>query len=511
MGFSFRSASLIFKVIFVTSAILILAISFNVYWNTMLHEGTIGKLTEEKAKIIAEFIEKNVIRAMEKGRHSEIHRVLQNYTTYKGIWKINVFRPDGIITATTFERELNTKVGDVDYYLKNKNFVREETLRNKDGKTVHEPIYYYVNLIQNRPECFQCHDKKDKVVGVLVVAESMREMGEWASKVRTHSIILAVITIGFLASVLGLLFLKFIERPIIKLTDVMRKVEQGNLDARVQLKGKDAMGRLAENLNTMIEKLQQAKQEAEQYHQSLVKRADRMASIGELASGIAHEIRNPLAGIQGAIQILAEGFPKEDNRRQVTDEIEKQIHKLERLVKDLLNYAKPIPTNYIPTDINELADKVLSFFITQQGGTNSFKVEKKFFSPLPKTMIDPHSMEQAFLNIILNAKKAMPRGGAFKISTRLLPPLRKDGDEAYEVQILFEDTGIGIGKENLQKIFNPFFSTRADGTGLGLSITKNIVEQHGGRIEVESQVNTGTKFMITLPAVKEALCREHSA
>jgi signal transduction histidine kinase len=251
----------------------------------------------------------------------------------------------------------------------------------------------------------------------------------------------------------------------------------------------------------MIEKLNLARQEVEQYHQELIQRADRMATIGELASGIAHEIRNPLAGIQGAIQILAEGFPKEDSRTQVTDEIQKQIYKLERLVRDLLNYAKPVPANYLPTDINQLVDKVLSFFVTQRGMPVDYKIEKKLFSSLPRAMIDPSSMEQAFLNIILNAQKAMPRGGTFTVSTVALPQRKDDGKEVHEVEIIFEDTGVGIPGENLPKIFNPFFSTRSDGTGLGLAIAKNIVEQHGGKIEVESRVNVGTKFIITLPAI----------
>ncbi len=194
----------------------------------------------------------------------------------------------------------------------------------------------------------------------------------------------------------------------------MKKVEKGDLGARVQFKGKDEMGRLAENLNAMIEKLQVAKKEAEQYHQDSLKGPIEWPPSGNWPQEWPMKFRNPLAGIQGAIQILAEGFPKEDGRRQVTEEIEKQIHKLERLVKDLLNYAKPIPANYIPADVNELAEKVLSFFMTQQGGSNNFKVEKNFFSPLPKIMIDPHSMEQAFLNIILNAKKAMPQGGPLR-------------------------------------------------------------------------------------------------
>jgi signal transduction histidine kinase len=354
----------------------------------------------------------------------------------------------------------------------------------------------------NRPECFQCHDKEKKIIGVLTVANSLKEMDTMISKIEIHSIILAVIIIAFLSFVLGFLFLKFVNIPIKKLTETMRKAEEGDLTVRVNVKSRDEIGSLAENLNIMIEKLNLAKQEAEQYHQELIQRADRMATIGELASGIAHEIRNPLAGIQGAIQILAEGFPREDPRTQVTDEIQKQIYKLERLVRDLLNYAKPVPANYMPTDINGLVDKVLSFFVTQRGMPVDYKIEKKLFSSLPRTMIDPSSMEQAFLNIILNAQKAMPRGGTFTVSTVALPQSKDDGKEVHEVQIIFEDTGVGIPGENLSKIFNPFFSTRSDGTGLGLAIAKNIVEQHGGKIGVESQVNVGTKFIITLPAME---------
>jgi two-component system NtrC family sensor kinase len=501
MHFILRKTSLFFKVIFVASLILIFAISFNVWWNTSLHGASIEKLTHEKTKIIAEFIEENVIRAMEKGRHFDMHRILKNYASYKDVRRIALFSPDGTIRASTQDDELNKKIGDVQFYLKDHHFIREEMVQNKDGKKERERVYYFNTPILNRPECFQCHDKENKIVGVLTVSNSLREMDTMISMIEIHSIILAVLTIVFLSFVLGFLFLKFINVPIKKLTETMKKAEGGDLSVRVNVKGRDEMGNLAENLNIMIEKLDLAKQEAEQYHQELIQRADRMASIGELASGIAHEIRNPLAGIQGAIQILADGFPKGDSRIQVADEIQKQIFKLERLVKDLLNYAKPVPANYLPTDINQLVDKVLSFFMTQRGRSMDLKIEKRFFSSLPKSMIDPNSMEQAFLNIVLNAQKAMPKGGTFTISTVALPQRRDDGKEIQEVQIIFEDTGVGIREENVPKIFNPFFSTRSDGTGLGLSITKNIVEQQGGKIEVESQVNVGTKFIITLPAI----------
>ena len=501
MRFILRHTSLLFKVVFVTSLILVLAISFNVWWNTSLHGASIEKLTHEKTKIIAEFIEENVIRAMEKGRHFDMHRILKNYLVYKDVRKIYLFSMDGIIRASTQDDELNKKVGDAEFYLKNQHFIREEMVRGKNGGKERERVYYYNILILNRPECFQCHDKGEKIIGVLTVSNSLKEMETMISKIEIHSIILAIILIVFLSFALGFLFLKFIDVPIKKLTDTMKKAAEGDFAVRVNLKGRDEMGSLAQNLNVMIEKLESAKQEAGQYHQELVQRADRMASIGELASGIAHEIRNPLAGIQGAIQILAEKFPKDDPRTQVTDEIQKQIYRLERLVKDLLNFVKPAPKNYLPTDMNVLVDKVLSFFIIQRGDTEGMKIEKKLSPSLPKTMIDPSSMEQACLNIILNAQKAMPKGGTFTVSTHALPRGKDDGKEAHEVQIIFEDTGVGIPHENLPKIFNPFFSTRPDGTGLGLSITKNIVEQNGGKIEVKSQVNLGTQFIITLPAV----------
>jgi two-component system NtrC family sensor kinase len=504
MRFILPQTSLFFKVILVASLILIFAISFNVWWNTSLHGASIEKLTHEKAQIIAEFIEENVIRAMEKGRHFDMHRILKNYAIYKDVRRITLFGMDGRIRASTQDDELNKKVGDVQFYLKDHHFIREEMVQRKDGRKERERIYYFNTPILNRPECFQCHDKENKVVGVLTVANSLKEMETMISKIEIHSIILAIITIIFLSFVLGFLFFKFINVPIKKLTETMKKAEEGDLSVRVNVKSRDEMSNLAENLNIMIEKLNLAKQEAEEYHQELIQRADRMASIGELASGIAHEIRNPLAGIQGAIQILADGFPKEDPRIQVTDEIQKQIFKLERLVKDLLNFAKPAPANYLPTDINQLVDKVLSFFMTQRGRLVDFRIEKKFLSPLPKSMIDPSSMEQAFLNIILNAQKAMPKGGTFTVSTVALPQRRDDGKEIQEVQIIFEDSGVGIPEENVPKIFNPFFSTRSDGTGLGLSITKNIVEQQGGKIEVESQINVGTKFIITLPAITQS-------
>lgn len=495
MRFPFNHTSLLFKIIFITSLILIIAISFYAWLNITLQESTIKNLIYEKAKIISEFIERNVIRSMEKGRHFEIHNILKTFK-YKGIYKISVLSPDGIIKATTMEEELNKKFNNFELLLGNQHFVKEELIRGENGTKNLEKVFYFNTLILNHRECFGCHDPKLKIIGVLSVGNTLKEMEEKISKVKKDALITAVITIVSLSLILSFLFIKFVNSPLQKISRAMRKIEEGDLDARVEFKRKDEIGKLAKDLNVMIESLSLAKKEAERYHQELIQRADRMATIGELASGIAHEIRNPLAGIHGAMLVLSEGFPKEDKRREVMEEIQKQIYKLERLVKDLLSYARPSPKKYEKIDINQLLEKVVSFFVTQAGGNHKIEVIKNF-TPLPSVMVDPDSMEQVFLNIILNAEKAMPMGGRLTISTQPIIINKIEG-----IKIIFEDTGIGIPKENIGKIFNPFFSTRPNGTGLGLSITKNIVERHGGKIEVESEVDVGTKVIIFLPSVK---------
>jgi signal transduction histidine kinase len=495
MGSFIRPNSLFFKVILISSLILVFAISFNVWWNMALYESSLERITKDKAKIISEYIEASVVRAMERGRHYDMQGILKNFALYRGIRKINIFSPDGVILATTEESSLKQKITNLSLYTDNETFTLEEYAGPAPGKGKTERIFYYNKKILNNPACHQCHGKKREIIGILTVAKSLSETDEMVSKVKLHSIILAIITIGFLSGSLILLYLRLVERPVRRLTEAMRKVEGGDLRARANLSRQDEMGRLAESLNGMIEKLHQARNEAEAYHQELIQRADRLATIGELASGIAHEIRNPLAGIHGAIKILADTIPQEDSRREVTDEIQKQIQKLNRLVKDLLNYVRPVPRKQVHINVNSLLDKVLAFFTTQQKQPQGLRIIKEYSDSLPEAFVDPSSMEQAFLNILLNAQRSMPNGGALTITTSQL--------NSNNIQIVLGDTGEGIPERNLPKIFDPFFSTHPEGTGLGLSITKNIIDQHGGRIEVESKIDVGTKVIITLPAVKQ--------
>jgi len=242
-----RSSSLVFKVIFVTSLILMIAISFSVWLNLRFHEASLKKLTYEKAEIISEFIEKNVIRAMEKGKHFDIHGILKNFASYRGISKITLFRPTGRLPRRPMRRSL------APISVTSRSF-EKSTLHPGRGRGEWKwKASAGKNLLSGEPyleqtRMFSMPSRRREDRSGDDRRQLLREMDYEISSIKRDSILIAVITIGFLSSVLALLFLKFVNRPIKQLTSAMRRVEEGDLSARVGFRGRDEMGRLAENL-----------------------------------------------------------------------------------------------------------------------------------------------------------------------------------------------------------------------------------------------------------------------
>jgi signal transduction histidine kinase len=276
--------------------------------------------------------------------------------------------------------------------------------------------------------------------------------------------------------------------------DTMSKVEKGDFGVHIDYKGKDEIGRLIVSFNSMVDRLDIAKKELEQLHFQQLERADRLASIGEMAAGIAHEIKNPLAGISGAVSIIKDDMDPDDPRVMILGEVLQQVQRLDKTVNDLLFFGKPSLPEFNYVDINEIITTTLKFASQHRGGGN---IEKKLelASGLPPVFADYQQMQQVFLNIILNAFQAMSDGGVLSITTSR--SLRNEGEF---VRIDISDTGLGIPPQILGKIFTPFFTTKAKGTGLGLPICSKLVHLHNGDIRVTSDYNKGTIFTVELPA-----------
>ncbi len=255
---------------------------------------------------------------------------------------------------------------------------------------------------------------------------------------------------------------------------------------------------LVEQLNRELQERQQHLKEA----QEQLIRSDRLATIGELAAGLAHDLRNPLTGISGALHVLTGQLPDHDPRQGLLAEIQSQIARMNKTLTDLLSHARPPEPQYIPLNVNEVVEQSLWFLPT--ASANGIEIVKDLQPDLPPLRLDPNLLHQAFLNILVNARQAMVAGGRLTVRTCLVRnPFSKE--EAVEVTIA--DTGPGITKEHLSRIFQPFFTTKTQGTGLGLAITTRIVEQHRGRISVESEPGKGATFRITLPLSAEDAAR----
>jgi signal transduction histidine kinase len=204
---------------------------------------------------------------------------------------------------------------------------------------------------------------------------------------------------------------------------------------------------------------------------------------------MAHEIRNPLGSIRGTAEILQEGIDPADRRYEFTCILIKEVDRLNKVVQNFLDFARPSGGDRELVDINRLLDEVLT--LTGQPALKNGVTTRLEAGVVPEMEGDGEQLKQAFLNLVLNALQAMPSGGSLTISTALT---------AGTLEIRFTDTGGGIPRENLDRIFNPFFTTRGEGTGLGLAITHRIIQGHGGRIAVESRLGAGTTFVLTFPA-----------
>jgi PAS domain S-box-containing protein len=236
--------------------------------------------------------------------------------------------------------------------------------------------------------------------------------------------------------------------------------------------------------------------------QEEILRMDRLVSLGKLASGIAHELRNPLAGIKTTAQALGEEMSEDDSRREYLNRITKEIDRLNDLLKTFFSFAKPQNLNLVHYYIKDIINEIIPFLI-KEIADKGIRFIETYHPQLPKIQVDKTQMHQVFLNLFLNAIQAMPTGGELKIEANPILSTSAEGFKQNFIKVVISDTGRGIPPHIVHKIFDPFFTTKPKGVGLGLSITYQIIKKHGGTIKVESQWEKGTSFIINLPEMLE--------
>ncbi len=293
--------------------------------------------------------------------------------------------------------------------------------------------------------------------------------------------------------------------PILALKESARAIEGGDLDQAVELDREDELGELGRSFNSMAGALKGHRRDLEEANRNLLAaneelrllqtelvRSERMAAVGQLAAGLSHEIDNPIGVIMGFAELLLEDTPPEDPRREDLARILDESRRCKRIVRGLLDFSRPPALGVVPTDLAEALGQTVEAAKTQRL-FRDVRINLDS-SPVPKVMADPDRLRQVFMNLMINSAQAMPDGGNIDIKLR-------HEEAAGEVRISFCDSGPGISPENMERIFEPFYTTKrpGEGTGLGLPICVRLLEEHGGRVWVESASGKGATFTVSLP------------
>jgi signal transduction histidine kinase len=270
----------------------------------------------------------------------------------------------------------------------------------------------------------------------------------------------------------------------IRVEERTAELAEANKELQAEIAERKPLKEYSERLEEMVEERTKELREA----QEALIRQEKLAVLGQLAGGVGHELRNPLGAIKNAAYFLNMVLEEPDPEVKETLEIlEKEVATSERTISGLLDFARPKPPTRRRTDIEEVVQEALSRVTVPE----NVEVVSQLDGRLPIILADSDQLGQVFGNIILNAVQAMPEGGQLIIKSQVPSP--------EWVAVSFMDTGVGIPEENLGRLFEPLFTTKAKGIGLGMAVTKTLVEGHGGKIEVESEVGVGTTFTVRLP------------
>jgi two-component system, NtrC family, sensor kinase len=343
-----------------------------------------------------------------------------------------------------------------------------------------------------------------------VLYATRREDSYIATRNRVISSFFGIATVGFgLVIAITYRIIHALTRPIREMVEATRRVAAGRFDHPVTVTSGGEIGLLAASINRMQGSLQQMRSELEEAARTLedkvrarsdelgrmqarMAQSERLASIGVLAAGVAHEINNPLGGILALTSLTLEDLPASDPSRENLEEVVRQTRRCGEIVKHLLEFSRQHRVSAEPVDLSALLERTLAL-LERQSIFHNVRVERDLATGLPRVVADASQLQQVFVNILMNAVQAMAERGTLAIGSR------HDADRG-DLVLTFRDSGCGIPPDQIDHVFDPFFTTKGEGTGLGLSIAYGIVSRHKGTIAVESEPGVGTTFSIRLPA-----------
>ncbi|NWG01841.1 MAG: HAMP domain-containing protein [Syntrophaceae bacterium] len=356
---------------------------------------------------------------------------------------------------------------------------------------------------------FPLKDKRGKNIGGVSILQHTSFMEEDIRKAKWTIFFTILAAIGGTVGLVVFVTRKWVNQPISQLMKGIEQLGKGHFDTRIHLKGEDELSDLARSFNEMAGELKKAQErvirEAEiklELERSL-RQSEKLATVGQLASGLAHEMGTPLNIIGGRAEWIKGRLDDKEGAQKNLDIIVQQTERITKIIQQLLGFVRKKRPEQKVLNVDKLLETSLDF-LDHQIQKQEIRVAKEISDGLPPVMGDPDQLQQVFLNLMLNAVQSMPEGGLLHLSASskwISKESIEEGQRRYVV-VSVRDTGLGMEKDVVQHIFNPFFTTKDTGTGLGLMVSQGIVQDHEGWMEVESELGKGSLFKIYLPTFK---------
>jgi two-component system, NtrC family, sensor kinase len=451
-----------------------------------LRREALTRLTAERAHSLLTLTLKTINAVTPEGHRPDLQPFLDDLAKDPDVMSVRILDPAGVVKRSASRAD----VGRVEELFAESPRLAPGSSERRVIQVGSDTVLRTFETIPNQPRCRTCHGAAPNLGRILLaLAISHQEETRLAWGVGLATSGLQALTLVVLTAVIVSML---VSRPVRHLALAMAQVQQGDLDVEVKPVGTREIDKVVVGFNAMVRRLRVARTAEAEAQQLKMERAEHLAAVGEMAAGLAHEIRNPVAGVKAAVEVLAGQMPHNDSRRQILRESASELDRVDKVIKDLLHYARPRAPQFTAVDLNDVVRSAWN--LTAAGaGADSIDGECILADGPLTVQADAGMIRQVVVNLLLNAMQAMSRSNP---RTVRLTTAAATGGAVVSVH----DSGPGVDASKAENVFKPFFTTKSRGTGLGLPISKRIVEMHGGRLWIENPGQPHAEFRFSLPS-----------